>query len=449
MVRYLFSEKEPLIFSVYGSLAWVVSSEFKLIKDFGRIYQYYDEPKFWQYSAHLNSKFLVQDGNDFESIASGVSFASEKLAIAKCLCESMERYCNHAFFSRSTVCIKEYKELKSKALNPREIVAFSDNQLKDNNFKKFLIADDSKFSWTEGFSLTGDEKILIPSQLIYLSYPYVHGEPVIYSGISTGTAGGSCLSAALVRGIYEIVERDAFIIFYLNKLEAKKIALNRIKDPKIQNLLDILSRYKMEVYTFDITTDIDIPTFLSVVVDRTGFGKSITLGLKCDLNQITAIIGSIEETFNSRSWLRTEYEKNEKKITPSDLLKNSDIRTRGLLWYPVEAIDNLNFLLNALVSKDNINPKEIKRTSGQQLESILEMFKKHKYDVLYKDITLPVFENLNYFVAKTIIPQMQPFYLNENYKLLGGKRLYSVPKKIGFKTELREDQLNPYPHPFL
>lgn len=449
MVSYLFSEKEPLIFSVYNSLAWVVSSEFKLIKDFGRIYQYYDEPKFWQYSAHLNSKFLVQDGNDFESIASGVSFTSEKLAIAKCLCESMERYCNNAFFSRSTVCIKKYKELESKALNPREIVAFSDNQLKDNNFKKFLITDDSKFSWTEGFSLTGNEKILIPSQLIYLSYPYVRREPVIYSGISTGAAGGSCLSAALVRGICEIVERDAFMIFYLNKLEAKKIALNRIKDPKIQNLLDILSRYKMEVYTFDITTDIDIPTFLSVVVDRTGFGKSITLGLKSDLNQMTAIIGSIEETFNSRSWLRTEYEKSEKKVTPTDLLKNSDIRTRGLLWYPVEAIDNLNFLLNAPASKDNINPKEVKRTSGQQLEYILEMFKKHEYDVFYKDITLPVFKNLNYFVTKTIIPQMQPFYLDDNYKLLGGSRLYDVPKKIGFKTKLREHQLNPYPHPFL
>lgn len=449
MRNKIFTESEQPSSITLERVSAVANPKFKLIKSFGRVLQYYDEPKFWQYSATLNSKFLSQDGTDFSSVASGISLTSEKTVMVKCLCEAVERYCNHAFFNSSVAHVGAYNQLKDAALNPRNVGAFSENQLKNKNFKKFLISNNSRFSWTEGVSLTANKKILIPSQLIYLSYPHILDEPVIYPGISTGSAGGSCLSAALVRGICEIVERDAFMIFYLNKLEPKKIALNRLKDPKIQNLLDILSRYKMEVYSFDITTDIDIPTFLSVVVDRTGFGKSIALGLKCDLNQITAIIGSIEETFNSRSWLRTEYEKGEKKVALSDLLKNSDIRTRGLLWYPVEAIDNLSFLLNAPKSKDNINAKEIKRASGQQLEHILEIFKKHEYDVLYKDITLPVFKSLNYFVTKTIIPQMQPFYLNENYKLLGGRRLYDVPKKIGFKTKLRENQLNLYPHPFL
>lgn len=133
----------------------------------------------------------------------------------------------------------------------------------------------------------------------------------------------------------------------------------------------------------------------------------------------------------------------------SDLLKNSDIRTRGLLWYPIEAIENLSFLLSKPVSKHNISAQKIKRGSGQQLKHILKLFKKNNYDVFYKEITLPVFKKLGYFVTKVIIPQMQPFYLNENYKLLGGKRLYEVPKKIGLKPKLKENQLNPYPHPFL
>lgn len=448
-MNHLFSEEERPVLSSYSLISGIVNPSFKLIKSFKRIVQYYDEPKFWQYSANLNSKFANQDGNDFESVASGVSFASEKLAIIKCLCESVERYCNHAFFDSSTSCVSNYKDLKVNALNPRNVVAFSNDQLKSKKFSKFLIHGNSKFSWTEGISLLSDEKVFIPSQLIYLSYPYVSGEPVIYPGISTGAAGGSCLSAALVRGICEIVERNAFMIFYLNKIETNKIAIDQIKDSRILNLLNTLNRYKLEVSVFDITTDIGLPTFLTVVVDRTGFGKAISLGLKCDLDSISAIVGSLEEVFNSRTWLRGEYEKSNKKIIQSDLLKNSDIRTRGLLWYPMDTIANLEFLLNSPTSKLNVAKKNTPKTSGRQLAYILDLFKSHEYDILYKDITVPIFKKMNYFVVKTIIPQMQQFYLDENYKLLGGSRLREVPKKMNLKTKLKMNQFNLFPHPFL
>ncbi len=293
------------------------------------------------------------------------------------------------------------------------------------------------------------ERILIPSQLIYLSYPFISSEPVIYLGISTGAAGGSCLSAALVRGICEVIERDAFMIFYLNKLNANRVNLNQVNDSRIKNLIQILKQYKMELYTFDITTDINIPTHLSVVVDRTGFGKAITLGLKSDLNSVESIIGSIEETFNSRSWIRTEYEKSNKKVTTSDPLKNSDIRTRGMLWFPVEIISNLDFLLKSPPLKTIVPGVKMKIPSGQQLKLLLDIFKARGYEVLYKDITIPVFKKMNYFVVKVIIPQMQPFYLDENIKLLGGSRLYKVPRILGFKGKSSENELNKFPHPFL
>lgn len=447
MKKSYFSEVELPVSSAYLNLSKVVS--LGLLKNFGRVLQYYDEPKFWQYSATLNSKFLKQNGFDFNSVASGLSFFSQEIAVIKCLCESVERYCNHTFFDSSTSYIGTYEMVKHDALNPSNVVGFSKNQLKNTNFRKYRINSKSKFTWTGGISLITDKKVLIPSQLIYLSYRYLPNEPIIYPGISTGAAGGSNISGALVRGICEIVERDAFMIFYLNKIPARKVKLNKISDSRLNKLLVILKRYNMEVFTFDITTDIKIPTYLSIVLDRSGFGKAVALGLKCDLDQIKAIIGSIEETFNSRSWLRTEYEKNTKKITVSDLLRNSDIRTRGLLWYPVSAIKNLDFLLGSSTFVSKIKTKEINKTSGQNLKYILQLFKEQGYDVLYKDITHPVFKKLNYFVVKAIIPQMQPFYLDENNKLLGGQRLYEIPGKLGFTAKKNEDQLNNFPHPFL
>ncbi|HBC72561.1 hypothetical protein A2379_05450 [Candidatus Amesbacteria bacterium RIFOXYB1_FULL_47_13] len=197
-----------------------------------------------------------------------------------------------------------------------------------------------------------------------------------------------------------------------------------------------------------MTTDIPVPTYLTVVINRTGIGKAVSVGMKCSLDPIAALVGSIEETFTTRTWLRTEYENHYRKVTRETLMKRSDIKTRGFLWYSRSAIGKLNFLLNSQKTSPNI-PKSISsRSSGEQLEILINIFKKLGLDILYKDITIQVFRKMNYFVVKVIIPKAQPFYLNEARKLLGGERLYQVSQKIGFNKNERR-KLNNFPHPFL
>lgn len=448
MLASIFEEKEATVVTAFSRISKVSEVKYGLVNNFKRVLQYYDEPKLWQYSSTLNSKFVVNNSGDFKSVSSGVSFFSEKLAILKCLSEAIERYCNFAFFTSSVDFVGTYKSVKNKALDPKLVVGFSKRQLANKGFERFVVSGTSVFSWSGGESLTSNRKILIPSQLVYLSYPRLSNEPTIYPSISTGAASGSCLSSALVRGICEVIERDAFMIFYLNKLTARRVQLDKISDWQIQKLLQISKRYKMEIVSLDITTDIQVPTFLSIVVNYTGVGKAVSLGLKSSLNPIDALVGSIEETFNTRTWLRTEYENNPEKVVPSDLLKKPDIKTRGFLWYSTDVINNLDFLIKSPKSKFRFSTKGTNKIAGKQLKQLLTIFKKLEYDVVYKDITISEFKKLGYFVVKVIIPQMQPFYLNEKYKLLGGKRLYEVPEKLGFKGKDEED-LNKFPHPFL
>lgn len=448
MTNQLFKEEEVSASITLDRLSKMADSKFGLINEFKRVLQYYDEPKLWQYSAFINSKFVSQNGGEFHGTASGVSFFSEKLAILKCLAEAVERYCNFAFFNTQVNFVGTYGALKIEGLDPKSVSGFSESQLKSENLRNNIIKNNSKFSWTEGISLTSGKKILIPSQLIYLSYPRLDDEPTIYPSISTGCAGGSCLSAALVRGICEIIERDAFIIFYLNKLHPFRINLDQIADERIQNLLRISRRYNMEIFSLDITTDILIPTFLSVVVNRTGIGKAVSVGSKSSINLIAALVGSIEETFNTRTWIRTEYESNYERVIPDNLTEKSNIKTRGFLWYGQDTIKKLDFFLKSPKSK--LIPSDIKKheSSGEQLKYLLNILKTQGYEVLYKEITIPIFKDLNYRVVKVIIPQTQQFYLNEKYKLLGGKRLYEVPRKLGYKAR-KEEELNAFPHPFL
>jgi ribosomal protein S12 methylthiotransferase accessory factor len=53
-------------------------------------------------------------------------------------------------------------------------------------------------------------------------------------------------------------------------------------------------------------------------------------------------------------------------------------------------------------------------------------------------------------VVMVIIPELQPMHLDERHPYLGGERLYQMPVTLGYKDRpSREEELNPFPHPFL
>lgn len=432
----LFCEAEPPIHHALSSPTTVVAHNFELIQFLHQEYQYYDEPKLQSFSARITSKQIKHDGLRFEDQASGFSFFSKKEAVFKCLMESIERYCNFVFNKSSVECIDSPRRLFKKGIN------FDLLQKSRENFD-----DNIRFCWTRCESLSGGNFLLVPCQSIWLAYPYLPNEPVIYPPISTGVAAGGCLSAALLRGLLEVIERDAFIIYYLQKLPAPKIKLELIKNNQVMKLLETVKRYKLEVHCFDISTDIGIPVVVSIVLDRTGVGKAVSVGLKSDLSTIKAIVGSITEAFHTRKWIRTEHERNQAPVSQNDLLKNSSLTTRGLLWYSIDSIKHLDFWLNSSQTKI-VKEEGVSMSSGEELKRVIHVLIKSGYTPYWKNLMISQFDNLNIYVVKTMVPGFQPLYLNENYRLAVSDRLYEVPEKLGFKTK-RESQLNTFPHPFL
>lgn len=416
-----------------------------LIESLDRVRQHYDGPKFWYYSASISDKFLKQQGNHFNSSASGVSFFSQETAILKVLAEAIERYSNFAFFSDSVDFVGKYFEIRKRGIDPKEFVFFSDKQLSQKKYKDFLIKDDSVFRWTKINSLTDKDTYLVPCQAVYLSYKNIKGEPIIYPSISTGAAGHFSLDSAILNGIYEVLERDSFMIYYLNKLKPKKYDLLSSNNKEIQKLLKIAARYNMQVLSLDIKTDLDIPVVASVVLDRSGLSKAVSVGLKCHLDIEKAIIGSITEAFHTRTWIRESYIGNPKSMTKRMLLRDSSIRNRGLFWYSTESIPRLDFFTKNLETIKIINGNK-NLSATKQLSILKNVLAAKGYKIYYKDITSKYFSELQFKVVKVIVPRMQPLYLNENYPLKEGDRLRNVPLGLGYK---KVGVLNTYPHPFL
>lgn len=398
---------------------------------------YNDEPKVFIYGAKFKSKW-----NDNHNIASGFSFNKE-LALIKVLGEALERYSLDVYKSHIAIVgtISQINKL-GRYLDPQNVSPFSKKQLKQKKYGKFIIKKNSRFAWSTGTLLNNNEEILIPSQLISFNHTLIKGEPEILPINSTGTAFGLNFDDALYRSICEIIERDAFMISYLNKLPSPKIDLLSLKDNKINKILKILERYKLDLFVLDLTTDIGVPVFGSLVIDRTGYGPAVSVGLKAGWETRNCIIGAIEESLMSRNWIRD----NSSKIN-YELERIKEIETveqRAFSWFSTQTIQKLDFWLkNKKVIKVNI-----KETENNKLDKTLKLLMQNNISIIYKDIAPKVIKKAGFFVIRCLIPELQPLYLDETYVFLGNKRLYNVPSKLGFIGR-NESDLNKIPHPFL
>jgi len=410
---------------------------------------YNDEPKFFHYLARLCNTSLFSDGGRVEQYAGGLSLVKDR-AILKALAEAIERYCL-SIYRESNLIRGSFRSLGDAALDPKEVVNWSESQLLTGKLSSIRFTDDAKLNWVQGYSLTEDRPILVPAQLVYV--PYARGrEPLLRLPITTGAASGTSLPGAIYRGICEVIERDAFMITYLNRLERSQVTGAHTDDAVLATMYRAFDRYHLEVRVMYITTEIPVPVFLSVIVDRSGIGPAVSLGLKASLHPIEAIIGSMEEALSCRRWVRDlMLERADASLSDRGGGGISSLEDRALLWSDTCMIRHLGFLLeNGSCKALQDIPSTASDSAAASQVQVLSMLAQRAMQVVFVDVTTPDVEEIGFKVVKVVIPELQPLYLDEARRYLGGDRLYSVPKLLGYReARTNQAQLNPIPHPFL
>ncbi len=424
------------IFSAYASLA---SAAPRIVEFFRRTPFINDEPKLFQYVATVNSKLVKQNTYAQEVYGTGTSF-DERNARLRALGEAIERYSLAAY--KTLHLVYADRQTLHNALDPGTVVNFSSVQLKNPRFRRCRVAANSRFNWIKAKTVTGKE-LFVPAQLIFVPYIFARSEPRLRFSISTGAATGTTLTEALFRGICEVIERDSFMIYYLNKIPVTEIKTLHGTDD-LREVTAYLARYKLETRIFNLTTDVEVPVFLCVLIDRTGVGPAVSVGAKAGFHAQRTILGAIEEAMHSRLWVRAEMYRLAKVgfLIPPD---SSDVLSRSLLWSKTEMIDKLSFWLNTpkVINADELpsNPDEL-----TWLTRSVKAIHALGYEIFYVDLTPEEIANDGIFVVKALIPDLHPLYLDEKYKYLGGARLVDVPLKLGLGNS--SHTLNKVPHPF-
>ncbi|MEV0278504.1 TOMM precursor leader peptide-binding protein [Streptomyces sp. NPDC050610] len=190
--------------------------------------------------------------------------------------EALERLGGQWPWGKRTTVRGSYAELAEEALDPRSLGLFPPDRYLEPDCPYQPFTEDAVVSWVWGYSFREARPVLVPESHAYYRTALRPGadrpdKPFTFE-ISNGCALGGCLEEAILHGILEVVERDAFLMTWYARLPVPEVDLARAPDPRVKLVVERLERTGYRVRVFDMTLAEGIPAFWVLAEDTTGDG---------------------------------------------------------------------------------------------------------------------------------------------------------------------------------
>ncbi len=391
----------------------------------------------------LRSKRLSSLRRSLRSKTVGKGSTKEQ-SEASALCEAIERY-SCAFHGDEIRCRKSLSEFMdlddASAIHPNEMQLFSDYQI-DNareinsrNHPYNIVPDrfdeNAVIDWSPVWSLTQNRHRYLPTCILYSMLPE-HRELTNLAADSNGCAAGNTLEEAVLQGFFELVERDAFAIWWYNRLQMPEVNLDSFENEYLAQAKDYYKRHNRNLWVLDVTNDLGIPVFVAISKRTDKSSEDIiyaagahtdpqiaALRAVCELNQFFNLIeppGHKGTGYRVDDPISLRWFKNAKVATQSYLAPSSERPSRSRSDYRVPDTED--------VFDDLEHCRSIIESKGMEFLVL---------DNTRPDIGMPV--------VRVIVPGLRHFW-----ERFAPGRLFNVPVELGWRNyPLEESQLNPNP----
>ncbi len=348
---------------------------------------------------------------------------------ASALMEAIERYCGilQGDEIRTTRRFADFP--LGEAIRPEEIIHYSDAQY-DESATGCCSGDgaprrfdpSAETEWSPVWSLRDDCFRYAPTGLLYFFHESASENRL--SADSNGCAAGNTIEEAILQGFLELVERDAYAIWWYNRLRRPEIDLDALGDSYVCDLRAAFAAMGRDVWALDVTNDIGIPVavavahwseegreFIEVAAGAHFDPRIATLRAMTELNQFLAI-----ERLRGRPEGSGEGDYGN---DPLPLRKHAYLRPEGKAAFGPSPFRDFAM-----------------RDRREQVRACVAHMGKKGFDFLVLDQTRP---DIEVPVVRVIVPGLRHFY-----RRFGPGRLYEVPVALGWRQRpTRERDLNP------
>jgi oxazoline/thiazoline synthase len=400
-----------------------------------------DLPLNTNYLATHNFSWRPETVDELRAGLSGGSFGKGSTAEqgeASALMEAIERY-SGIFQGDEIRVTRRFTDFPSgDAILPNDVLLFSDAQYRrdqaqtiDWDATPMPIPFDrsAEIEWSPVWSLRDERFKYLPTSLLYFFY---RGPPAAYQvhADSNGCAAGNTLEEAIVQGFLELVERDAYAIWWYNRLQRAEVDLGQFDEAYIRDLKIQLAETGRRLWMLDVTGDLGIPSFVTIAHWMENSQEFVEFGSGSHFDARIAALRAMTELnqflsiglMGGRDPNPSSQESNRDNSPPFRLQDHPYLTPSG-----------------AAAVRPDLGSKFGNLDTREQVTACVNLAKRAGLDFLVLDQTRP---DIEVPVARVIVPGLRHFY-----RRFAPGRLFDVPVKLGWRDQpLPENELNPL-HP--
>ena len=385
------------------------------------------------FAAH-NFSAPAQTLDQLRAGLSGGSFgkgSTAEQAEASALMEGIERY-SGIFQGDDIRVTRRFTDFApGDAIRPNDILLFSEAQSlpeqageEDSGETQTAPAFDpsARIEWSPVWSLRDKRFKYIPTSQLYFFY----SGPAAFRADSNGCAAGNTIEEAIVQGFLELVERDAYAIWWYNRLQRAEVDLDHFNDSYVRDLRSQLGETGRRLWVLDVTSDLGIPTYVAILHWMQNGQENIEFGSGAHFDPRIAMLRTLTELNQFLSIGLMGGGTGEKSsldgITPLHLEQ-----------YPF-LIPNRREPPGSGLSTVPLD------NTRKQVDACVDIARRAGLDFLVLDQTRP---DVEVPVVRVVAPGLRHFY-----RRFAPGRLYDVPVKLGWLDRPRtEDELTQFlPH---
>ena len=319
-----------------------------------------------------------------------------------------------------------------EAILPNDVLLLSDAQFghgtddescsEDGMHRRFDPAVETE--WLAVWSLRDERFKYLPTGLLYFFHEGPGSNQI--SADSNGCAAGNTIEEAILQGFLELVERDAYAIWWYNRLRCPEVDLDKLGDSYIRDLRTAFAAMDRSVWVLDVTSDLGIPAVIAIAHWTEDSREYIEFAAGAHFDLRIAALRALTEL--------------------NQFMAIDRMRRRGADEADQDGNDALPLRKHAYVRPHGKAParraqfaKFASLDRRDQVLACVKLVKRFGLDFLVLDQTRP---DIEVPVVRVIVPGLRHFY-----RRFGSGRLYDVPLKLGLRKRLPpEAELNPL-HP--
>lgn len=429
-----------------GDWADLVSPRTGLIRDVSRVQRGAEEPSppYIYQSEVSHFDFRVAKPQDRASAGKGMT---EEAAVRGAIGEAIERYCaSHC--DHSATVRSSWLPISDRAVAPTEFVLYSTSQYEGGKLPYHRWDPKDEVTWVAARELPSKRIVSVPASLVYLQFPQDRAEDVFTPATSNGLAAGPTLEQAVLHGLYECMERDAFLVTWMARLPAREVLF--AKGPLMADSIRThYRRFGVDVRVFSMCTDLEVHVMMAVALDQTGHGPAAVVGLGCHASPEKALGRAMLEICQVHPGEVRRY----REQPPGKRLKRAeDIKSLEdhSAWASMpERLDEFSFLIGSGYTQQLEDLQDYSTGNVERdLEHCVGTLQRSGCRALYVDLSTSDIVDYGIRVAHAFAMGLQPIHFGWGEERLGGRRLFELPQKLGFvRAAIAESDLNPCPHP--